>query len=76
MDWNKYKRIAIFRKEDLTPDGYPKGSMKKLEMADIALKEIEAGNYEIIKDRFGWTIGTKLYLNDSMIAKVLLNEEA
>lgn len=64
---SRYKRIAIFRKEDLNYN------MRKLEMADFALNEIDNNEFRVTKDRYGWLMGVTYHLSDTEVAKLLLN---
>lgn len=72
MDLSQYRRIAIFRKEDLNHNGEPKGSMKSLEMADFALNEVDDHRFEVTKDRYGWRMGMTYHLSDTEVAKIML----
>ena len=72
MNWKKYNKIAIYKREDLVRGEFPKGSIRKTELADLVLNQVDENKYEVEKDRYGWSVGLILTLEDVFITKLFL----
>lgn len=67
MNLNKYRKVVIFEREIR----HEFHNVKKMEVADLALKRVNHNTFEVVKDRFGQPF-REVVLSDSQQAKILL----